>query len=348
MKRFFACTVLCAATAFGQAAPAPAGEVIGAGNFIHVVSNLDNSLAFYHDVIGLDLQPAGGARGNAAPAPPPAAPRPFITTPEVLHMYNAVGAEYRAGTAMIQESPMRAELIEFKGVQRNAVHPRFVDPGAGIFILTVKDLDPIIDRVRKTNTPVISVGGQPVSVGVSQGQVRALVVKDPDGFYVELLQPVTLPASAAQATNNVINTGFAFTVDNAERMMQLFKDAFGFQMEINQFTSDKGRMSLVSAPAGAQMRRAAGNIPGSSTRVEFLEYKGVDAKPVHSGTRDPGSVVLRLRIRDMDSMVKTLAANGIKVVSADSEPVPFNGQRFAITSAPDNLFVQVVQPAPAR
>lgn len=271
-----------------------------------------------------------------------------MTTPEVLHMYNAVGLEYRAGTAMIQESPMRAELIEFKGVQRNPVHPRFVDPGAGIFILTVKDLDPIIDRVKKSNTPVISVGGQPVSIGVSQGQVRALVVKDPDGFYVELLQPVTLPASAAEATNNVINTGFAFTVDNAERMMQLFKDAFGFQMEINQFTSDKGRLSLVSAPAGAQMRRAAGNIPGSSTRVEFLEYKGVDPKPVHSGTRDPGSVVLRLRIRDMDSMVKTLASNGIKVVSTDSEPVPFNGQRFAITSAPDNLFVQILQPAAAR
>lgn len=57
MKRFLACTVLCAATVLGQSAPAPAGEVIGAGNFIHVVSNLDNSLAFYHDVIGLDLRP---------------------------------------------------------------------------------------------------------------------------------------------------------------------------------------------------------------------------------------------------------------------------------------------------
>ena len=68
MKRFFACALLCAAAAFGQTtAAAPAGEVLGyQGNFIHVVSNLDNSLAFYHDVIRLEIQRAGGARGNGA------------------------------------------------------------------------------------------------------------------------------------------------------------------------------------------------------------------------------------------------------------------------------------------
>jgi hypothetical protein len=35
--------------------PAPAGEVVGVGNFGHIVADLDKSLAFYRDVIGLTV-----------------------------------------------------------------------------------------------------------------------------------------------------------------------------------------------------------------------------------------------------------------------------------------------------
>src|SRR5580698_10452589 len=31
----------------------PAGEVLAPGNFIHVVANLDKTIAFHHDVLGL-------------------------------------------------------------------------------------------------------------------------------------------------------------------------------------------------------------------------------------------------------------------------------------------------------
>jgi predicted enzyme related to lactoylglutathione lyase len=348
MKRFFGCAALCAAAAFGQTpAAAPAGEVLGPGNFIHVVSNLDNSLAFYHDVIGLEIQRAGGARGNAAPAPPDA-PRPYIATPEILRLYDSVGAQYRAGAAMIQESPMRAELVEFKDVDRKPVQPRFVDPGASNFILTVRDIGAVMERVKKSGTPVVTAGGEPVTIDGDRGKVRAVVVKDPDGFFVELVQPETLPDGAAQSSNNVIDIGFGFTVENTDRMVHVFKDALGFAPQTGSFGSDKARMSLVAAPAGSQFRRTTALVPGSSLQVEFLEFRGVDGKPVHSVPHDPGSAVLRLRIRDMDSMVKNLAATGVKVASTEGVPVFVGnpnggGQRFAITSAPDNLFVQVVQ-----
>jgi catechol 2,3-dioxygenase-like lactoylglutathione lyase family enzyme len=350
MKQFFACALLCAAAAFGQSVPAaaPAGEVVGPGNFIHVVSNLDNSLAFYHDVIGMELQRAGGARGNAAPAPVPDAPRPYITTPEILRLYNSVGAQFRVSAAMVQESPMRAELIEFKDVERKPVRPRFVDPGASNFILTVRDIGAIMERVKKSGTPVVTAGGEPITIDGERGKARAVVVKDPDGFFVELVQPETLPENAAQSSNNILNIGFGFTVENTDRMVHVFKDALGFTPQTGAFTPDKARLNLVGAPAGAQFRRTTALIPGSSLQVEFLEFKGVDGKAVHSGTHDPGSAVLRLRIKDMDSMVKSLAATGVTVASADGVPVLLGnanggGQRFAITSAPDNLFVQVVQ-----
>lgn len=338
MKRFFAYAMLCAAASGQTQSAAPAGDVTGPGNFIHLVSNADKSQAFYHDVIGLDL--SGG--------PASAAPRPSNTRPEVMRLYNTVGAQFRSGGAMIKESPMRAELIEFQNVERKPVQPRFVDPGAANFILTVRDIGEVMERVKKSGTPVVTTGGEPVTIKGDRGSIRAVVLKDPDGFYVELLQPATLPENAAQSSNNVIATGFGFTVENTEPMVRIFNSALGFALQTGKFKSDKAWLKLFGAPAGSKFRRATATIPGSSVHIEFIQFQRADGKPVHSAPRDTGSAVLRLRIRDMDATVKSLAANGVKVVSVGGEPVPLGNERYAITSFPDNLFVQVVGPGAPR
>src|SRR5262245_60990040 len=104
----------------------PTGEVVGPGNFIHIVGDVDRSLAFYQDVLGMDLQ-RGVGRGNAAapaapPTPPPApAPRQFGGQPEIMRLYNAVDTPYRLGAIMVGDWPMRAEQIEFKGDDRKPI-----------------------------------------------------------------------------------------------------------------------------------------------------------------------------------------------------------------------------------
>ena len=60
-RRRSAATVLLCALASAAALPvtaqapqpAPAGDVIGVANFAHIVADLDTSLRFYRDVIGL-------------------------------------------------------------------------------------------------------------------------------------------------------------------------------------------------------------------------------------------------------------------------------------------------------
>lgn len=359
MKRFSIYMLLCAAGALAQQAPAPPaappaappGEVLGPGNFIHAVSNLDNSMDFYVNVIGLDL-PRGRGRNGATP-PPPVIPRPFISTPEILRLYNSPAEQYRAATANVARvSPMGAELAEFKETDLKPVKPRFVDPGASNFIFTVKDIDAVMERVKKSGTPVVTAGGEPVTINGDHGKVRAVVVKDPDGFFIELVQPETLPDNAAQVAGNIVDVGFGFTVNNTDKMVHVFKDGLGFNLQTGAFTSDKTRLSLMGAPSGSQVRRTVGYVPGSSLQIEFLEFKGVDGKPVHSTQHDPGAAVLRLRVRDMDSILKSLDAVGVKVASAGGVPVALgganvtNGQHAAITSAPDNLFVQVLAAPP--
>jgi len=340
--------------------PAPAGDVVGAGNFIHVVGDADKSQLFYEMVIGLEAQQAGrgAAPGGAAaqPAPPPApagppAPRRWTTDrADILRLYNADGRQYRNGGAGVPEMPMRVETMEFNG-DRAAVQPRFQDPGAATLIVTVRDLDAVMARIRQNNVPVVTTGGAPVAIPADKGTARGVVVKDPDGFYVLLVQNTPEAPSTAPATRNVIEVGFAFTVSDTDRMLKVFKGALGFDANTEAFSNDRRCLDLFGVPRTAQYRMTMMTVPGSSTEVNLVEFKGVDRKPTpQSTTRDPGSAVLRIRVKDANDSIRKLAAAGVKVTSTGGEPVDVaggnGGQRFAITSAPDNLFIQVVQTLP--
>jgi hypothetical protein len=98
-----------------------------------------------------------------------------------------------------------------------------------------------------------------------------------------------------------------------------------------------------------QVRRTTTIVPGTSFQLEFLEFKGGDRKLVRSRLQDPGSAVLRLLVRDVDAIVKRLDLSGVKIASAGGEVITLPGGattiRAAITSVPDNLFVQVLQAA---
>jgi catechol 2,3-dioxygenase-like lactoylglutathione lyase family enzyme len=334
--------VFTAFTGLGMAQTAPAGEVVGVGNFLHVVSDSEKAVAFYNGVLGMDVQGA-----------PPNGPRPYLTTPAIVNLYDALGAQYRVGTTLVQGSPMRAELVEWKDIERKPVHRRIQDPGAATMILIVRDLDSIMARVKSSGTPIVTTGGEPVTLAEGKGTERAIIVRDPDGFFVELAQIDPAPQTPAPASSNMLEVGFAFTVSNTDKMMHVFKDALGFQPTTGPFEADPARLKLMGTP-GAKYRQTTTRVPGTSLHANFYEFKGIDRQAVHSHSspRDPGSPMLRLLVRDMDSVVKALAAAGAPVVSHESKPVTLvnpNGTiRAAIVSAPDNLLVQVMQQMPKQ
>jgi hypothetical protein len=208
--------------------------------------------------------------------------------------------------------------------------------------LTVRDLTPILARVKKSATPIVTTGGEPVRLNDS----KALMLRDPDGFYVELIQPDSPPASPA---GNLLSVSFAFTVSDTERMMKIFRDALGFQPQPSAFQSDQPRLALMGLPR-TEIRRTTALVPGTTFQIEFLEFNGIDRRPVHSRPRDPGSALLRLLVRDLDSPLKALSSAGVPVASHEGSAVtlvnPNGGIRAAIAAAPDNLFIQLLQQLP--
>lgn len=339
MKRLsFGVTVLLAATTLAAQQIPPSTYVIGVGNFIHAVTDVEKSVAFYRDALGMEMQ-------VAANVPPTPGPRPFIATPEILRLYDSVGAQYRTGTTFVQGSPMRAELVEFKDIERKPAKRSLQDPGSAILVLTVRDIDAALTQARFKGATVVTESGMPVAMKDEHGPGRAVLLQDPDGFFIELIQrnppfPTTAPAG------NVIDVSFTAIVDDMDRTLHVFRDVLGFKATLDPQDHDDARLAMLGVFT-AFYRRAVTIVPGTSFEVELLEIHGLDRRHVRSRPRDPGSAILRLRVADIDQTVKALDNEGVKVVSTDGMPVTVKGaantQRYAMIQTADNFFVQVVQ-----
>ena len=269
--------------AFGQnpPTPAPAGDVVGSGNFDHIVTNMEKSIEFYRDVLGLELP--GGAQ-------------PFGAKPEIMQLGNTIGAQNRIAVLSVPGSDLRVELIEYKDIDRKPAHPRFQDPGAANLTLRVRDIDAAMARLKSAGAKVITVAGGPVANGTRS---RNVFVQDPDGFVVELAQPVPAP-EATLGASNLLGANFETTVLDTEKTVKFYTDLLGFQLKGAETFNDNKLMAETAGAPGAQFRQSSGQIPGSTVRITFIEFKDIDRKPLHTRLQDPGTALLQLRVRDVD------------------------------------------------
>jgi catechol 2,3-dioxygenase-like lactoylglutathione lyase family enzyme len=303
----FLLIVVGTATAFAQRA-----LVNNVGNFIHDVADLERSVHFYHDVLGMDLpRPAGD----------------WQTTEGVLKMYDAEGGRFRVANTQIPGSPMRVELVEFQGVERKPVRRPWGTPGTSVLMLTVSDLGAVEERLEASNANIA------VSLKTAC-DARGLVVQDPDGFAVMLVErkgPDPTPKS------NFTGMKFGYLVSGNALAKGPFA-ALGLRAELHTSTcrpvedvllNDGGAIYTLPLPGGFEIWLAESRAKGSSAGVR---------------PRDPGAAVLRLMVADVDKSVEALRQARVNVVSPGGvQTLPPAGLRAAILRAPDDLLIQVVK-----
>jgi catechol 2,3-dioxygenase-like lactoylglutathione lyase family enzyme len=287
MGRFLTRVILFLAVTASLFAQSP---VVGVGTFIHVVADLDKTMQFYGDRLGLEL--------NGAPGP-----RAFSTNAVVENLYDAKGSQSRVAVFKVPGSPLGVEFAEFKDAARKPFRPGIQDPGASLLTIPVRDVSSVIAKLKEDGAPV----------------TKDAVVTDPDGFYIRLIEG----ASGAR---------LSLTVDSTDRTLGLFRDLLGFQI---------GKGLVQDKVGGPGLRSSTAKIPGTEFEVDFVEYRGDDRKVVTTGIHDPGAGVLRLIVRNVDSLLPTLKAAGFPVVSARGETVSIGARHVVILRDPDSFFVQI-------
>jgi catechol 2,3-dioxygenase-like lactoylglutathione lyase family enzyme len=314
--------------------PAEPGVVVGVGGFSHIVDNVDRSVAFYRDVLGLEM---------------PNPPRAFDSTPWIIDMGNTPGAQSRPAILHIPGSKLGVELIDYKDIDRKAVHPHFQDPGAASLILTVRDMDAMMAKLKAAHAHINSKGGEPATLKGANGSTGHVVfVQDPDGFFVELSQRDPTPPTTAPASSNIIGGAFETIVADLDQTLHIYRDILGFQtVPPTAWDGTKLMMDTAGTP-GAQFRRSAATIPGTSVMMAFMEFKDIDRTPLRTRIQDPGTAILQVGVRDIDATLKALQAAGVTVISKNGEPVMNGTSRFCMVRDPNNLYLELFQRGPRK
>jgi catechol 2,3-dioxygenase-like lactoylglutathione lyase family enzyme len=322
----FLLAILLAGVAFPQIAPAPNTGVptVGILNYIHAVNNLAPTLAFYHEAFGLDGEP-----------------RPF-PNPGVPALTNSPGVSLRIAVLRLPNAGFGFELTEFSGVDRHPGTPKHTDPGAALIALRVKDMTPVLAAVKKMNSPIITTSGGPVTIETPNGKIRSLLIRDPDGYVIEVVE--SKPAEGVKADGNVFGASMGLTVADMESMKKFYHDLLGFDLKGNmEFSSNPAILDLTGAPH-AKNREMTAVVPGTKALIAFYEYQGVERTPFHLRVPDPGAPAVALRVTDIEGLLKRMRAAGVKVTSARGELVQFSPAiRNIFVEDPNGLNIELFE-----
>jgi catechol 2,3-dioxygenase-like lactoylglutathione lyase family enzyme len=226
------------------------------------------------------------------------------------------------------------------------------DSGAFTLLVLVRDIDSVAARLKKLGAPVLTIGGEPALVPMGPDtQARLLMVQDPDGHFVEVVQPPEMPTTAAPATANIVEVRVRLTVEDVPRAIELYQNALGLELVSRSDFVDNPAVAAAFGMPGSQFRFGMLRVPTSGLTFEVIDFKGVDRKKVRADIQDPGSTRIQLRVRNVDEAIAAFAKFGGEVVSTGGKsleiPAGNNRLKVAIVREPDNLFAVLIEtPSP--
>ena len=312
----------------------PSGEVVGSsGTVSPIVANLDASTAFYVGLLGLKSDMPTVASARDTPPPP------------ILRLEGTPDGRMRWNHVPYPGSGWRSEFLEFTEIDRSPARLRIQDPGTASIVLRVRDIDALLAKLKRAGTPVVTRGGMPIVMQAATGTYRAIIVRDPDGHFVELRQPEQIPADAP--AGDVIGGHVRIAIADTGATMRLYRDLLGFQPRLGLFSGDKAFAALTGLADGAEYRLTNAPVPGRpELTLEFIEFRNVDRTPLHSRIQDPGSVRLSFNVRDLDKAVATFTSTGGAVVTTGGKPVSLGqGAPYILVRDLNNFYIILRQQA---
>lgn len=329
--------VLTAASAFAQTAPAAApvatpGPVVSVRNFIHTVADMDSTVAFYQEVFGLKLRAPLGKPGTNA---------------SVNRLTDTGRATFRAATFDIPGANVGFELTEFTGVDRKPGRSGMRDPGNSMLNFRVKDIDATLAKAKKAGAEIITTGGEVLKRTNAQtgASNRAIFLRDPDGFVLEMEQFYPEQPSTAPAGSAVLGASIGMTASDADATAAFWKH-FGVDVRLGMRNPGNATSMQLSATENATFRGNAATIPGTDFRWTIFEFTGIPRTPYMGRIQDPGTPALSLMVRDINAAMAAVKAAGARVVSVGGGPITMRAGQpggNVFLRDPDGFLFELIQ-----
>lgn len=133
------------------------------------VQSLDRSLAFYRDLLGLELV--------------------FEWNPDAPYIGELVGypqVDLHSAILRVPGSDWFLELLEYRNVDRHNIDTSTANPGTAHVAFLVDDLEYVYEKLTSLGVDSVSPPVTP-TIGPNRGG-RAVYMVDPDGIRVELIE----------------------------------------------------------------------------------------------------------------------------------------------------------------
>ncbi len=141
------------------------------------------------------------------------------------------------------------------------------------------------------------------------GSIRAVMVRDTDGYPVQLMQLTPAPASTAPADAKVLGARVTVVVDNLEASCKFYQDLAGPELrfwESSKFMGDKADGQLTHTPG--KFRLAQAMVPGSPVVLQLIEYQNHNHQFKRGFIQDPGTAHFLFMVKDTDTIVARVHA----------------------------------------
>ena len=156
-----------------QTAATAGAPLVGEVRVRLTVGDLDRAMKLYRDTLGVEEQSVGA----------------FNSDRTIMQMLGLTGGAFRQAITRVPGSGLFLQFIEFKDVDRHAVHGDIQDPGSTRMQLQVKDLAAAIDAIVRAGGRVVSSDAKPVDLPAGAGgTIKAAVVQDPDNLFLVLIE----------------------------------------------------------------------------------------------------------------------------------------------------------------
>ena len=287
--------------------------------YVHSVADMDRSLAFYRDAVGLKTKfvlssfPSDKRNKSA----------------QINALTNTPGASFRPVYFELPGNDYGFELLEFTDIERKPVQPRLQDPGASFLILRVRNLDSTLQRLKMAGAT--SVGGE---ITPAKGGRRSAFVRDLDGFYLLLEQAGRVPPGLPKG--NIVGASVGVTVADTERTLGFYRDLLGLVpgKPDNAAYSDE-TLSRLTGVTGAKIVINSVKIPNTTFAPELWEFKSPEHQTIHPRMQDPGAPQFTLQFRDPSLARASLKTARVEFLSAGVVYDP-NGVLILVRGEPPN------------
>ncbi|KAJ0116966.1 Uncharacterized protein J7T55_003380 [Diaporthe amygdali] len=305
----------------------------------HAVANLDETLKFYHDLVGLVV-----LHQDEGP----------VNDPAYGELTNTSSATYKTAIVAIPNQRWTLNLVEYIGLPREQVKQREQDPGDPGLTLTVKNSSAINKALRAAN--VTTILGEPAPEGGAEGTTSTVWVYDPDGYMVELVQrsgpsdffTVSPPnITDGPGMEFVIRGQLDLTLSNVTQAITFYRDILrqnisrGFEPLIGPGYDSLGFVGTIfNLSTDTQWAAVTGNCD-PDTRCEYYKYDAPDRVSIIYPANYPGIGITTYNVKGLDGVIQKVQAAGLTIVTQGGVPVRVNGRRSIVVRDPSGYLVRL-------